>query len=112
MSEQNFDVINVRASAITVPAFVQWVVQRHGPQPEEWTEKQYWALVHEYEAEGMPGMSGFRQDGVLATDPPEMVTVERNYMVKLITEGRTEEDAIEEQEQMLGTIAFEWELVN
>jgi hypothetical protein len=43
--------INVRAAAITVPQFVQWVIQRHGPQPEEWTSEQYWALVREYDAE-------------------------------------------------------------
>ena len=40
-------------------------------------------------------MSGFRNDGVLASDPPEMVTVERTYLVTIITQGRNENAAIE-----------------
>jgi len=43
--------ISVRGAAITVPQFVQWVVQRYGPQPEEWTREQYDTYVQAYNHE-------------------------------------------------------------
>jgi hypothetical protein len=40
-----------------------------------------------------------------------MVTVERNYLVKIITQSDTEDHALEEQAEVLSNIAFDWEMV-
>jgi hypothetical protein len=56
-------------------------------------------------------MSGFRDDGVLASAPPEVKTFENVWRVRVISEAPDAETAIEEQQDMLDSMCYSAELI-